>query len=81
MTNFPNRDMEQSFYEDSRTRPGITTGWIVAIGAAVLIVIGLIYHFGGVSMDHPQANPAAIQQTTQPAAPTTSPKLPSPTPQ
>jgi hypothetical protein len=47
---------------------------------AVLIVVGFIYHFGGVSMDQP-ANPAAIQQTTQPAAPTTSPKLPSPTPQ
>jgi hypothetical protein len=80
MTNFPNREMEQSFYEDSRTRSGMT-GWIIAIGAAVLIVIGLIYNFGGVSMDHPQVNPAAIQQTPQPAAPTTSPKLPSPTPQ
>jgi hypothetical protein len=34
-----------------------------------------------VSMDHPQNNPAAIDQPAKPAPPTTSPKLPAPIPQ
>jgi len=55
--------------------------WVIAIAGAILIVFGLIYQFGGVSMDHPQNNPAAIDQPAKPAPPTTSPKLPAPIPQ
>jgi hypothetical protein len=80
-TNFPFRNTEQSFYEDSRAwSANIVVGWI-ALGAAILLVFGLIYSFGGVSMDHPQINPSAIEQPAKPVPPTTSPKMPAPTPQ
>jgi hypothetical protein len=88
MTDFPDRyfdfslrNTEQSFYEDSKSWSDNIGGWVIAIAGAILIVFGLIYQFGGVSMDHPQNNPAAIDQPAKPAPPTTSPKLPAPIPQ
>jgi hypothetical protein len=80
-TNFPLKNTEQSFYEDSRSWSDNIGGWIIAIVLAILIVAALVYNFGGVSMDHPQTNPAANQQPAQPAPPTTSPKMPAPNPQ
>jgi hypothetical protein len=80
-TDFSLRNTEQSFYEDSKSWSDNIGGWVIAIAGAILIVFGLIYQFGGVSMDHPQNNPAAINQPAKPAPPTTSPKLPAPIPQ
>jgi hypothetical protein len=79
-TNFPFKHTEQSFYEDSTGWSGSIAGWI-ALGAAILLIFGIIYNLSGVSMDHPQINPSAIQQPAKPIPPTTSPKMPAPTPQ
>jgi hypothetical protein len=80
-TNFPLKNTEQSFYEDSRSWSDNIGGWIIAIVLAILIVAALVYNFGGVSMDRPQINPAATQQPAQPAPPAPSPKMPAPNPQ
>jgi hypothetical protein len=88
MTDFPDRhadfslrNTEQSFYQDSRSWSDNIGGWIIAIIGAAFVVFGLIYQFGGVTMDHPQTNPSAIEQPVKPDPPTTSPKMPAPTPQ
>jgi hypothetical protein len=77
MTNFPDRDSRPGYYDYMGSAPN-SPMLIIGIIVAVLIVGGLIYNFGGPAGGNP--NQGATHQITQPAAPTTSPAMPSPTP-
>ncbi|WP_158813854.1 hypothetical protein [Methylocapsa sp. S129] len=80
MTNFPDRDMRQPDYDYSGSFPGNSPMMIIGVVVVVLILGGLWYNFSSSSGVRPQPNQGAIQQMTQPAAPTTSPAIPAPTP-
>jgi hypothetical protein len=77
MTNFPDRDTRPGYYDYMGSAPN-SPMLIIGIVVGVLIVGGLIYSFSGATGVSP--NQGATHQITQPAAPTTSPALPSPNP-